>query len=333
MVPTTPSPYVASFQSGAVTLQPGAQVQAISVNGLAVNNQNGLTSVWMNVPQPIAGVPPGLEYLTMVDRIVVHQLVEWKEILFDYHVKNKYVLLNANGEQRMNKRSISTELTAALARFANCKRILIVPESSLCMRCWCAQQRGFTMHVVDNFKSEVLRITRPFKCWGGGCCGCLAGIDCCSYDCTVEAPPGNIIGRVVQRQACCASSFEVKDVSDQVVLDIDGPVMACGRNVEFRVTTPSGAPCGDITKNWRGLLREMFTNADKFSVSFPMDLDVKLKALLLGATFMISQPAFRSDINELFLKVVIKDDLLGTAREVVHEKGAVIRELSPFGRS
>nr|CDJ84702.1 Scramblase domain containing protein [Haemonchus contortus] len=275
MVPTTPSPYVASFQSGAVTIQPGAQVQAISVNGLAVNNQNGLTSVWMNVPQPIAGVPPGLEYLTMVDRIVVHQLLEWKEILFDYHVKNKYVLLNANGEQ---------------VYYA-------FEESGLCTRCWCAQQRGFTMHVVDNFKSEVIRVTRPFKCWGGGCYGCLAGIDCCSYDCTVEAPPGNIIGSVVQRQACCASSFEVKDASGQVLLDIDGPVMSCGRNVEFRVTTPSGAPCGEITKNWRGLVRELFTNADKFSVSFPLDLDVKLKALLLGATFMIDFAEFENTKN------------------------------------
>ncbi|PIO54210.1 hypothetical protein TELCIR_24432, partial [Teladorsagia circumcincta] len=53
----------------------------------------------MTVPQPIAGVPPGLEYLTMVDQIVVHQLLEFREIILNYQTRNKYVLLNANGEQ------------------------------------------------------------------------------------------------------------------------------------------------------------------------------------------------------------------------------------------
>ncbi|KAK6011677.1 hypothetical protein OSTOST_23228, partial [Ostertagia ostertagi] len=64
------------------------------------------------------------------------------------------------------------------------------------------------------------------------------------------------IGSVVQRRACCASSFDVKDEGGQLVLTIDGPFIACGRNVEFPVTTPSGTPSGNITKKWRGFLRE-----------------------------------------------------------------------------
>lgn len=31
----------------------------------------------------------------------------------------------------------------------------------------------------------------------------------------------------------------------------------------------------------------MFTNADTFGVTFPVDLDVKLKAALIGAVFLI----------------------------------------------
>ncbi|KAK5983444.1 Phospholipid scramblase, partial [Trichostrongylus colubriformis] len=199
----------------------------------------------MNVSQPIQGVPPGLEYLTMIDRIVVHQLIELREIVLNYQTRNKYVLLNANGEQ---------------VYYA-------FEESSLCMRCWCDMHRSFTMHIVDNFGKEVLRVTRPFKCCGGGCYGCFACIDCCTYECSVEAPPGNVIGSVVQRQACCASSFDVKNEGDQIILSIDGPFIACGRNVEFPIRTPSGASVGDITKKWRGLLRELVTNADTFSVS------------------------------------------------------------------
>lgn len=44
---------------------------------------------------------------------------------------------------------------------------------------------------------------------------------------------------------------------------------------------------GKITKQWSGLVQEAFTDADNFAISFPLDLDVKIKAVLLGACFLI----------------------------------------------
>ena len=44
---------------------------------------------------------------------------------------------------------------------------------------------------------------------------------------------------------------------------------------------------GKISKQWSGFLKETFTDADMFGVSFPMDLDVKIKAVLIGAVFLI----------------------------------------------
>ncbi len=44
---------------------------------------------------------------------------------------------------------------------------------------------------------------------------------------------------------------------------------------------------GRIAKQWTGLVREAFTDADNFGISFPMDLDVKIKAALFGACFLI----------------------------------------------
>ena len=44
---------------------------------------------------------------------------------------------------------------------------------------------------------------------------------------------------------------------------------------------------GKISKQWSGLGREMFTDADHFGINFPMDLDVRVKATLLGALFLI----------------------------------------------
>lgn len=47
---------------------------------------------------------------------------------------------------------------------------------------------------------------------------------------------------------------------------------------------------GKISKQWTGLVREAFTDADNFGIQFPLDLDVKMKAVMLGACFLIVSP-------------------------------------------
>lgn len=49
----------------------------------------------------------------------------------------------------------------------------------------------------------------------------------------------------------------------------------------------NGDEVGKISKQWSGLMREMFTDADFFGINFPMDLDVRMKAVMLGACFLI----------------------------------------------
>lgn len=56
----------------------------------------------------------------------------------------------------------------------------------------------------------------------------------------------------------------------------------------LQVTSPDNQhQVGKISKQWSGFVREYFTAADNFGVSFPMDLDVKLKATMIGALFLI----------------------------------------------
>ena len=43
---------------------------------------------------------------------------------------------------------------------------------------------------------------------------------------------------------------------------------------------------GKINKQWAGCLRGC-TDSSNFGVSFPMDLDVKMKATMMGALFLI----------------------------------------------
>lgn len=53
------------------------------------------------------------------------------------------------------------------------------------------------------------------------------------------------------------------------------------------MVTLNGDQVGKISKQWSGLAREMFTDADFFGITFPMDLDVKMKAVMMGACFLI----------------------------------------------
>jgi hypothetical protein len=48
-----------------------------------------------------------------------------------------------------------------------------------------------------------------------------------------------------------------------------------------------GQEIGQLQKHKAGLFREMMTDSDNFSITFPIDLDVKIKAGLLSAVFLI----------------------------------------------
>ncbi|KAK8782089.1 hypothetical protein V5799_016567, partial [Amblyomma americanum] len=67
----------------------------------------------------------------------------------------------------------------------------------------------------------------------------------------------------------------------------------------LKVLSKDGAvEVGRISKQWSGLLKEAFTDTDNFGVSFPMDLDVKMKAVLLGALFLIDYMFFEKSGNK-----------------------------------
>ncbi len=56
----------------------------------------------------------------------------------------------------------------------------------------------------------------------------------------------------------------------------------------FQVLSADGdVQVGKISKQWSGLVKEAFTDTDNFGITFPLDLDVKMKATLLGAIFLI----------------------------------------------
>lgn len=241
---------------------------------------------WMNRPAGVPGCPPGLEYLTQINQLLVHQQIEMMELVLNWESKNRYQIKNTMGQQ---------------VYFAS-------EESDTCGRQCCGPNRAFTMHITDNMGQEVIRVSREFRCCSRYNCNCCICGDCCAHEITVEAPPGQVIGYIKQVCSCWIPRFFVLDATRQPVLVIDGPCCICNgaccvQDQDFMVRPVDGGDTiGKLTKQYSGFFNEFFTTSDNFNVSFPMDLDVKVKATMLAGIFLIDFMFFedKGDRGELY---------------------------------
>lgn len=193
--------------------------------------------------------------------------------------------------------------------FLNVQVYWAIEDTDCCTRNCFGPIRPFDMKVLDIYQNEVIHFYRPLAC--SSCC-----FPCCLQSLEVSSPPGNVIGRVEQEWTCWFPNFRIKNHLDETVLRIEGPfcTLSCGNDVNFNVTqilliktfkfekyffcasficyalqivSMNGTEVGRISKQWSGLTREFFTTADYFGINFPMDLDVRMKAVMLGACMLI----------------------------------------------
>ncbi|GAB0100827.1 Phospholipid scramblase [Sergentomyia squamirostris] len=224
----------------------------------------------MSSPPRAPNCPPGLEYLTQIDQLLVHQKVELLEAFTGFETNNKFTIKNSMGQ----------------------KVYWAAEDNDCCTRNCCGPIRPFDMKILDIYKNQVMHLYRPLRCQS--CC-----FPCCLQTMEVSSPPGNVIGTVEQDWSIFTPQFSLKDHTGETVLRIEGPFCTfsiCG-DVEFKVLTLDGQVVGKISKQWSGLARELFTDADHFGINFPMDLDVRMKAVLLGACFLIDVMFFEKQAN------------------------------------
>ena len=122
--------------------------------------------------------PPGLEYLTMIDQLLIKQRLEALEAAaglmgYNFETENKYKIKNVLGQNIYSARE----------------------DTECCARLLCGPARPFQLTIRDNAEREVLQLDRPYRC-----SSCL--FPCCLQELEVSAPPGNVIGTVRQRWSC-----------------------------------------------------------------------------------------------------------------------------------
>ncbi|XP_037614764.1 phospholipid scramblase 2-like isoform X1 [Sebastes umbrosus] len=207
------------------------------------------------------GVPPGLEYLTQIDQILIHQKVELLEAFIGFETNNQYEIKNSLGQKIYKAKE----------------------KNDCCTRNCCGSLRSFDMKIKDTSDREVIRLIRPFRCVS---CWC----PCCLQEMEVQAPPGTTIGYIKQDWHPFLPRFSIQGANKETLMKLEGPCFACNccGDVNFELKAKDGnKSIGRISKQWSGLLKEVFTDTDNFGIQFPLDMDVKMKAVLMGATFLI----------------------------------------------
>uniref|UniRef100_A0A3B5LIU6 Phospholipid scramblase n=1 Tax=Xiphophorus couchianus TaxID=32473 RepID=A0A3B5LIU6_9TELE len=208
-------------------------------------------------PAPV-GVPPGLEYLTQYCNISAPCS---PTAFIGFETNNQYEIKNSLGQKIYKAKE----------------------KNDCCTRNCCGSLRSFDMTIKDNMDREVIRLIRPFRCVS---CWC----PCCLQEMEVQAPPGTTVGFIKQDWHPFLPKFSIQGPEGETLLKLEGPCFACNccGDVNFELTGKDGGPSiGRISKQWSGLLKEVFTDTDNFGIQFPMDLDVKMKAVLMGACFLI----------------------------------------------
>lgn len=249
-----------------ITTQPHVQSSSPS----QPDREEPTTNNWMNKPQTIPNCPPGLEYLTTIDQLIVHQTTDVLQVAAGFETENQYYIANKKDQ----KVYYAQEKSDAFAR--NC----------------CKARRSFEMKVFDNFGKEVIHMNRPFACQAF----CFF---CCLQSMEVFSPPGTLVGTIEQEWSLFSPAFTIKNGEGQVVLRIKGPcdLMNCCSDADFKVLSADGST--DVGKILRKteLAQIVSSKADNFGILFPMNLDVRMKAVLIGACFLIDMMYFETPVS------------------------------------
>lgn len=119
----------------------------------------------------------------------------------------------------------------------------------------------------------------------------------------VESPVGRLIGKIQTGNSKWQHHSKIYDAADNHMFTIWGPccpcqAVCCPDDINFPITDPSlNTRVGNIAKQWRGCCVDTFTDADQFCLTFPADMTVDCKALLMGSVFLVEYLVFERQKN------------------------------------
>ncbi len=199
-----------------------------------------------------------METLTGTDSLVIQQIKEWGEILTGFETKNRYAIHNAAGQQLYYAAEVGGNFLVRMF-----------------LKAW----RPFEIAVVNPGNKLVMNLKSPFRFY--------------FRELHILTPSGQMLGRIQRRFTLLRRKYTVYDAQGNELLELFGPIL---HPWTFEIRQGQQI-LGKITKKWSGLLKESFTDADNFGVTFPADWPNEAKAVLLGAVFLIDFVHFEDKGN------------------------------------
>jgi uncharacterized protein YxjI len=198
-----------------------------------------------------------LQHMLMRDAVIVKQETELANVLLSFDSANKYAIFGENGEQLGTAAEESGGFGGMILRqlFAN--------------------MRSLKLHIYDTQNQEIATGNKPFRFMFQEITGSVA-----------DQP----MGRSRRRFKMLKRKYTI-DVGGVDTFDIESSVFQLG-SLTFNVTK-GGVHVATISKKWRGMLTEMFTQADSFSIQFhDADLTLQERITLFFTLFLIDYDVF-----------------------------------------
>jgi uncharacterized protein YxjI len=193
----------------------------------------------------------GLENLEQANALIVRQQKEWGEILTGFETKNKYEVLDHFSNPLFEVQEEGGSALTAITRI------------------FLKALRPFTMHLFSTQGDGLFKLTRPFRFY-------FHELDVCQSN-------GAPLGKIKRRFALLRRIYSVVDHNGNEIFELFGPLL---HPWTFQIKK-GGQELGKITKKWSGLVKESFTDADNFGITFPTGINLSQKSVLLGAVFLI----------------------------------------------
>ncbi|XP_015781101.1 phospholipid scramblase 2 [Tetranychus urticae] len=239
------------LSAGSLPSYDGAKIPSLQPNEQHSNTKPSNTEDnWMTLPLA-SNCSPGLEYLTQIDKFYVVKNIDRRASKITYIIKNG---------------SAQKVYTA-------------VEDYDKCCKICCNTTRPFDIRVLDSQEREVLNFHRPLGCQSCWCFCCLQSVE--------VTASGVTCGFIEQSWSLFVSKFRICDATGKTVLVIKGPYIN-QIVTKFQIFSSDGkTEVGNVSALRAMALQEQFSDVVHFSASFPMDLDVNIKSVLMAASILI----------------------------------------------
>ncbi len=188
--------------------------------------------------------------------LIVRQTREMLEVFTGFETANRYRILTPEGQEAM----------------------YAYEDSGMLSRQFMGNHRPLSLHVLGSDGGNILNANRSFFWF-------LSHLN-------VQDGSGAPIGSLKRKFAALKRKFVVLDAGGQQIAGLNGSIF---RPHTFTLNNARGEEMGRIVKEWGGIMREGFTDADNFRIQFSdTERGEQTRLLLLASAFAIDLDFFEA---------------------------------------